>query len=137
MTIGELAKKADVNAQTIRYYERNGLLTPAYRLPDSGYRNFDDEAWLRLRFIKSAKDLGFTLREIKELFELRILPRESCQEMESLLTLKLKDVDRRLAEMRRIRRFLVHSIDACQKRDEPNACPALSAIEHYLPEIKE
>jgi len=61
MTIGELARKADVNVQTIRYYERQGLLLDAHRWPDSGYRDFDDEALLRLRFIRSAKDLGFTL----------------------------------------------------------------------------
>ena len=130
MTIGELAKKADVNVQTIRYYERKKLLPEAHRWPDSGYRDFDDEALLRLRFIRSAKQLGFTLREIKELLDLRILPGESCKEMEQLLTVKLKDVDRRIVEMRRLRRVLASLVTACQKRVDTDSCPALWAIEH-------
>lgn len=129
MTIGALAKKADVNVQTIRYYEREGLLPDAHRWPDSGYRDFDDEALLRLRFIRSAKDLGFTLREIKELLDLRILPGESCEEMEHLLTVKLEDMDRRMKEMRRLRRVLTRLVTACQKRTDTDSCPALWAIE--------
>lgn len=130
MTIGALAKKAAVNVQTVRYYEREGLLPDAHRWPDSGYRDFDDEALLRLRFIRSAKDLGFTLREIKELLDLRILPGESCMEMERLLAVKLGDVDRRILELRRLRRGLARLLKACQKRVDTASCPALWAIEH-------
>ena len=130
MTIGELAKKAAVNVQTVRYYEREGLLPAAHRWPDSGYRDFDEDALLRLRFIRSAKDLGFTLREIKELLDLRILPGESCKEMEHLLAVKLHDVDRRISEMRRLRRVLARLVTACRKRSNTDSCPALWAIEH-------
>jgi DNA-binding transcriptional MerR regulator len=72
MTIGELARAVDVNVQTIRYYEREGLLAEAHRWRDSGYRDYDGDALLRLRFIRSAKELGFTLREIKELLDMRL-----------------------------------------------------------------
>ena len=129
MTIGELAKKTTVNAQTIRYYEREGLLPDAHRWPDSGYRDFDEEALLRLRFIRSAKDLGFTLREIKELLDLRILPGESCKEMKSLLKAKLEEVDQRIKDMRRLRRVLQKLVAACSTRTDQATCPALWAIE--------
>ena len=129
MTIGELAKKADVNVQTIRYYEREGLLADAHRWPDSGYRDFDDEALLRLQFIRSAKELGFTLREIKELLDMRILPGESCAEVRQMISSKLTDLDRRLIELRRLRRTLVKLERACRLRTTGTTCPALWAIE--------
>jgi MerR family mercuric resistance operon transcriptional regulator len=128
MTIGELAKTAGVNVQTIRYYERMKLLPAAHRWPDSGYRDFDEEAALRLRFILSAQDLGFTLREIGELLDLRIIPGESCAEVRHLLEGKRAEVDRRMAEMRRLRRVLDELVDACAHRRKNTSCPALWAI---------
>jgi DNA-binding transcriptional MerR regulator len=130
MTIGELAKAAEVNVQTIRYYERMELLPPAHRWPDSGYRDFDEEALLRLRFIFSAKDLGFTLNEIKELLNLRILPGESCVEVKHLLEAKRVEIDRRMKDMRRLRHVLEKLIAGCQHRRKKTDCPALWAIEH-------
>lgn len=130
MTIGELANKAGVNVQTVRYYEREGLLPEAHRWPDSGYRDFDDDALLRLRFIRSAKDLGFTLREIKELIEMRVLPGESCAEVRQLIGAKLSDMDRRMKEMRRLRRVLVKLEAACGKRGDARDCPALWTLEN-------
>jgi MerR family mercuric resistance operon transcriptional regulator len=129
MTIGELARKAGVNVQTIRYYEREGLMSDAHRWPDSGYRDFDDEALLRLQFIRSAKELGFTLREIKELLDMRILSGESCAEVQQMIGAKLADLDRRMTEMRRLRRTLVKLEKACKQRTTGTTCPALWAIE--------
>ena len=129
MTIGELARKAGVSVQTIRYYEREGLLPNAHRWPDSGYRDFDDDALRHLQFIRSAKELGFTLREIRELLELRILPGESCEEVRAMLGRKLTDVDRRIKEMRRLRRILTKLERACRQRGTAANCPALWAIE--------
>lgn len=129
MTIGELAKRAGVNVQTIRFYEREELLPNVHRWPDSGYRDFDNEALLRLQFIRSAKELGFTLREIKELLDMRILPGESCAEVRQLIGTKLTDLDRRMTEMRRLRRTLVKLEKACGQRAADTTCPALWAIE--------
>ena len=129
MTVGELARQAGVNAQTVRYYEREGLLPEPHRWPDSGYRDFDDEAVQRLRFIRSAKDLGFTLREIKDLLEMRVLPGESCAEVRHLIGAKLADLDRRVKEMRRLRRALIKMDEACRRRADPRSCPALWALE--------
>lgn len=130
MTIGELAKAADVNVQTIRYYEREGLLPRPHRWEDSGYRDFDEEALLRLRFIRSAKELGFTLREIKELLDMRLLPGESCAEVKQLLNTKLADVETRMKEMRRLRRVLKKFVAACDHRRTSTSCPALWALDH-------
>lgn len=129
MTIGELARKAGVNAQTIRYYEREGLLPVAHRWPDSGYRNYDEVALAQLRFIRSAKELGFTLREIKELLEMRVLPGESCAEVRQLIGGKLADVDRRIKDLRRLRRVLVKMDETCRNRTDPQNCPALWSLE--------
>lgn len=129
MTIGELAKQAGVNVQTVRFYERTKLLPEPHRWPDSGYRDYDEEALLRLRFIRSAKHLGFTLSEIRELLELRILPGESCREVKHLLKTKLCDIDARMKEMRRLRRVLEKLVSACQHRRRKTNCPALWAIE--------
>ena len=128
MIIGELAKQAGVNVQTIRYYERVGLFAPTHRWPGSGYRDFDDDALLLLRFILSAKELGFTLREIKELIGLRILPGESCTEVKHLLESKRGEIDRRMKEMKRLRRTLDELIIACGRRRNKSDCPALWAI---------
>lgn len=129
MTIGELAKAAGVNPQTIRYYEREGLLPKPHRWRDSNYRDFDDDALMRLHFIRSAKELGFTLREIKELLDLRILPGESCDEVGMLLGKKLAELEDRLADMRRLRRVLIRLQAACRGRKTDQTCPALWAIE--------
>lgn len=130
MTIGELAKAAGVNVQTIRYYERQKLLPEPHRWPDSDYRDFDEDALLRLRFIRSAKELGFTLREIKELLDMRLLPGESCAEVRQLLESKLGDLGKRMKEMRRLQRVLVKFISACGRRRTLTSCPALWALEH-------
>ena len=130
MTIGELAKGAGVNVQTIRFYERQQLLRKPHRWPGSDYRDFDEDALLRLRFIRSAKKLGFTLREIKELLDMRLLPGESCVEVKTLLKVKLADIEKRMADMRRLRRILTKFIAACEHRQMATNCPALWAIEH-------
>jgi len=130
MTIGELAKKAGVNVQTIRFYEREGLLLDAHRWPDSGYRDFDEEALLRLRFIRTAKELGFTLREIRELLDMRILPGESCAEVRALLETRLANLEKRLKEMRRLRGVLIGFVAACGSRRSATSCPALWALDH-------
>lgn len=129
MRIGELAKSAGVNVQTVRYYERMKLLPVAHRWPDSGYRDFDEDALLRLRFIRSAKELGFTLREIRELLDLRLPPGESCAEVKHLLEEKSAEIDRRMKEMSRLRRVLDKLVANCRHRRQKTNCPALWAIE--------
>lgn len=129
MTIGELAKKAGVNAQTIRYYEREGLLPVPHRWKDSGYRDYDADALNQLHFIRAAKELGFKLREVRELLDLRILPNESCDEVRKLIGGKLAEIDQRMKDMRRLKRVLTELEASCATRTPSAKCPVLWAIE--------
>ena len=128
MTIGELAKSAGTTVQTIRYYEREGLLPRAHRWRDNNYRDFDEAAVRRLRFIRAAKELGFTLREIKQLLDLNVLPTEACGEVAQMIAAKLDDLDQRLAELCSLRRDLRELLTACNASDTGEPCAALRRI---------
>lgn len=124
-SIGQLARRAGVAIDTVRYYERNGLLSPAGRLP-SGYRRYGDVELMRLRFIRRAKALGFTLEEIRELLALG--SRESIAEIKRAAETKLEDLDRRLSELQRIRQGLCELVAACPGHGRAEACPILKAL---------
>ena len=130
MNIGELAKRVEVNVQTIRYYEKEGLIPIPHRWADSNYRDFNEDYVKMVRFIKSAKELGFTLREIKELFELKIEPDSACDEVKDLVEEKLKDVEEKLATMRKIKRTLRQLAKQCEERKPSSACPILEALDN-------
>ena len=91
MLIGDLAKKADVSIDTIRYYEREGLIEPL-SVRESGYREFDETTADRLRFVIRAKQLGFSLKEIRDLLSLRDDPDTTCGQVRMLAETKLEDV---------------------------------------------
>ncbi len=129
-TIGELARRAGVNVQTVRYYERRGLVLPTGR-KRSGYRLYDQGALKRLRFIRHAKELGFTLEEIKELLELRADSAFACQRAKEKALEKLKDVERKIGALRSVEKVLKGLVDACNRRSPVEGCPILKAIEDY------
>jgi MerR family transcriptional regulator, copper efflux regulator len=125
MTIGRLAKQAGVNIDTIRYYERNGLIpTPVRRA--SGYREYEVTDVRRLRFILRAKELGFTLAEIGELLSLsgdrdvRGVKRRAEQ--------RLEQVESKITELQRVRRGLKTLIDACPGHGDLERCPIVAAL---------
>ena len=128
LSIGEVASAAAVNVQTVRYYERRGILTPARRTP-AGYRRYDEDAVARLRFIRHAQGLGFSLNEIQELLALRIRHVGACRTVEKRTREKLNDVDRRIHDLRGIKRTLERLAAACRSRDTTDACPILEALE--------
>lgn len=128
MLIGEVAVAADVNVQTLRFYERRGLLSVPRRT-DGGYRDYDDEAVAILRFIKRAQSVGFTLEEIRELLRLRERPRRDCSEVEKLAPAKLDDVKAKLKDLRSLKRALTELAAACQTAGEPLRCALLEALE--------
>ncbi len=128
MTIGEAAKRAGVNVQTIRYYERTGLVPRAHRLPDSGYRDFPEDTVQLLRFIKTAQRLGFTLREIKELVDLNIEPESACDEVIALIEGKLTDLDEKMAAMQDMKKVLNRMVRQCAQRSPSLSCPVLQAL---------
>lgn len=127
MKIGVLAERGDVNVQTIRYYERCGILRPAARTA-AGYRQYDAAAVDRLRFIRQAQELGFSLEEIGELLDLRVDDPNACTVVEARTRAKLADVDRKIAELTRMKRVLEGLTAACQAREPTAECPILETL---------
>jgi len=129
LTIGKVARRAGLAIDTVRYYEREGLLNKPARTA-SGYRHYSSDAVARLRFIRQAKELGFTLSEIKELLALRVAPGKSCADVRAHAEAKIADVDRRIASLKRVRGALVTLASACLGKGPVSQCPILEALEH-------
>lgn len=123
--IGQLAKRAGVAIDTVRYYERDGLLWPAGRLA-SGYRRYGDSELKRLRFIRRAKALGFSLEDIRGL--LTLSEQRNVAEVKSAALAKLADIELRIAELERIRAGLRTLIEGCPGHGRAEACPILNAL---------
>lgn len=128
MTIGELAKNAGVGVETVRFYERKRLI-PQPRRPGSGFRKYDEQTARRIRFIRQAQELGFSLAEIKQLLELRLDPRRSCADVKSEAEAKIVDIDEKVASLREMRRALVEITQSCSGEGPMSACPILDAID--------
>lgn len=127
VTIGRLAKEAGVPIDTIRYYERRGLLSPdSYR--DSGYRLYDPEAARKLRFIKNAQELGFTLKEISGLLRLRVSSRARCGDIKRRSQAKLEDVESRIRRLEAMRRVLKDLLRTCHSGRTTDHCPILRSL---------
>lgn len=126
ITIGKLAEKSGVGVDTIRFYERRGLL-PQPRRTASGYRIFAPEAAERIRFIRHAKDLGFSLDEIRKLLELQDEGgRKSA--VRALTQQKITEIDARIADLKRMRNVLQDLSDQCTGRGSVAACPIIEAL---------
>lgn len=125
INIGRLAQLAGVAIDTVRYYERNGLLAPAGRMA-SGYRRYGDAELRRLRFIRRAKALGFSLEDIRGL--LALSDGRDVAKVKRAAQRKLEDIDQRIAELERIRTGLNTLIAACPGHGRAEACPILNAL---------
>jgi len=125
LSIGQLAKHAGVGVDTVRYYERDGLLSPAGRLA-SGYRRYGVTELKRLRFIRRAKALGFSLEDIRSL--LTLSEQQSVAEVKRAAQTKLTDIEQRINELERIRSGLRTLIVACPGHGRAEACPILNAL---------
>jgi MerR family copper efflux transcriptional regulator len=123
--IGQLAKRGGVGIDTVRYYERSGLLTPRSRLA-SGYRRYGDIELARLRFIRRAQGLGFTLREIKQL--LALSTQRDVGRVKRSAQKKLLDVQARIAALERVRDGLATLVSACPGHGQAADCPILRAL---------
>jgi MerR family copper efflux transcriptional regulator len=128
--IGQLAKRAGVAIDTVRYYERNDLLSPAGRLA-SGYRHYGEAELKRLRFIRRAKALGFTLEDVRGLLSLS--DERNVAKVKHAAESKLSDIEERIAELRRIRKGLRTLIAACPGHGRAEACPILNALNEEEP----
>lgn len=121
-TIGRLANAVGVNVETVRYYQRRGLLSAPAR-KDGGFRRYADTDMERLRFIKRAQSTGFTLSEIETLLSLR--ESQSCADTRALAARKLAIVEERLRDLRRLRAELKEWLDLCDHNPANAPCPSI------------
>ena len=128
LKIGQLAERGQVNLQTIRYYEREGLLPKPPRLA-SGYRVFSPDAVRRVRFIKRAQELGFSLKEIKELLSIRIDPESDCADVQRLARAKVADIEEKIRTLQGMKKVLGKLASACPGRGPSSDCPILESFE--------
>ena len=128
LTIGRLARLGGVNLETVRYYEREGLIPKPPRTR-SGYRVFPDEAPRRLRFIKRAQELGFSLSEIRELLSLRMRPGTNRADIRARADAKIADVDEKIRALEGIKRALRTLTDRCDGCGPLLACPILETLD--------
>ena len=128
LSIGQVAKRAGVGVETVRFYEREGLLEePPRRV--SGYRQYSEQVVTRLHFIKSAQQLGFSLKEISELLQLRVDAQTSCEEVKGHTEAKLAEVERKMVELQRMRQALIQVAYLCTGEGPARACPMLEALD--------
>lgn len=128
LRIGDVAARAGVNIETLRYYERRGILR-APRRSAAGYREYPTDTVRLIRFIKRAQELGFTLDEIEELIALRETPERHRDQVRELAAAKLRDIDEKIARLRAIRGALSPLIDNCTCGADTVTCPILEALE--------
>ncbi len=128
LTIGQLAKQAGVGVETIRFYEREGLLAEPERRP-SGYRQYTPEVVRRVRFIRHAKDLGFALKEIQELLELRVDPISTCADVRQRARAKIADIEGRVVALERMKAALEQLARSCRGRGPTSECPILEVLD--------
>ncbi|WP_372862737.1 Zn(2+)-responsive transcriptional regulator [Spongiibacter sp.] len=131
--IGELAKQLNCTVETLRFYEREGLLAATGRSAN-GYRFYNDASVKQLEFILRAKGMGFSLEDIRELLAIRVDPlAKSCGDVRGIAEEKLAQVDRKLRELQSIRDALSKVVDACCGGDVPaNHCSILLALDSDL-----
>lgn len=128
LTIGNLANKAHVNVETVRYYERMELISKPLR-PQSGYRQYSQDSVTRIIFIKRAQELGFSLKEISELLTLRVDPETTCDDFKNRALIKIAGIEERIDNLQKMKRALKKLTASCDERCPTCECPILEALE--------
>ncbi len=128
MTIGKAARRAGVGVETIRFYERRGLIDQPRRPDGAGFRTYPVETVRRLQFIRQAQEIGFSLREIEELLSLRADPSADCADVRQHATTKLEEVDRKIVQLEEIRGALQELIAACPGSGALRVCSIMEAL---------
>lgn len=131
LTIGELGEQAQVNIETLRYYERRGLL-PAPPRSEANYRLYPPESVRIVRFIKRAQELGFTLKEIEELLSLKSTPAAQCADIQKFTEEKIKDINAKIRTLQAMREALARLLSECPGQAPVEQCPILEAIDEEL-----
>ena len=133
LSIGQVARKAGVGVETVRFYEREGLLEEPPRRA-SGYRQYSDQVVKRIRFIKRAQQLGFSLKEITELLLLRVDAQTSCDEVKQRTEAKIAEVEQKMVELQRMRQALLQVASLCTGQGPTGRCPMLDALDQQEPQ---
>ncbi len=128
LIIGQLAKRANVNLETIRYYERRELIPKPLR-NESGYRQYSQDDVVRIKFIKRAQTLGFSLREIHELLALRMEPGISCAAVKVHVDAKVAEVENKIVSLEQMRETLLRLSKKCTGKGPVGECPFLKELE--------
>ena len=128
MTISKAASKAGVGVETIRFYERRGLIQKPRKPKDNGYRVYPEETVRRTRFIRQAQEIGFKLREIDELLSLQADPSADCADVRDRATVKLEEVNRKIVQLESMRSALEELITACPASGAMRACSILQSL---------
>lgn len=126
-TISQLAHAADVPTSTVRYYERVGLLEPEDR-SEGNYRLYTAESLRRLRFIRAAQAIGFTLDDVKQLLGSQDGTTPSCHEVQQLIEQRLGDIDKRLSDLRHVQKVLKVALQKCRKTEQKGCCHVLETL---------
>ena len=134
LTIGKAAQRAGVGVETIRFYERRGLIEQPPKPATSGFRSYSDETVARIRFIRQAQDLGFSLREVAELLGLKADPAADAADVRKRAAVKLAQVNDKIRELERIRGALQTLIAACPGSGTLRACSIMEALDAARPE---
>jgi Hg(II)-responsive transcriptional regulator len=132
LTIGQLAERAGVNLETVRYYEREGLIPPPPR-KSSGHRAYASDAVRRLRFIKRAQELGFSLAEIRELLHLKVDPDQLCTDVVRQIDAKAQEVEEKIRHLEAIKQTLTRMKESCDGHCAVSDCPILESLDAEYP----
>lgn len=128
IAISQVAKAAGVGVETVRFYERQGLLDAPTRLA-SGYRQYTLDAVKRIQFIRRAKELGFSLKEIRALLTLRAESTSTCADVKRQTEVKIYEIERKIEELCRMQQALMHVVNLCREDVPLSACPILDALD--------
>jgi MerR family copper efflux transcriptional regulator len=131
LKIGDVARQAELSIDAVRFYEREGLLGRVRR-SSAGQRQYDDEAVRRLGFVRRATALGFSLAEVKSLLTLRVSARMPCERVRERALTKLTDIDRRIAELQKMREALARLASGCESGAALGSCPFLDELARPL-----
>jgi MerR family transcriptional regulator, copper efflux regulator len=128
LTIGEVAKQAQVRIETLRYYEKTGLIASPPR-SESNYRLYSQETVWRVQFIKRAQELGFSLKEIMELLALRATPETPCSDIRRRALDKITTIDEKIGALNAMKYALAQLVEECSGQGEITDCPILAALD--------
>lgn len=131
MRIGQVAKRARVGIETIRFYERKGLLVQPLRTHGGGYRQYPKEAVARIRFIKRAKELGFSLTEISELLSLQNHPNATCADVKQRAETKITVIQARVKDLKKMNQALGQLVVSCSGSGPLDDCPIIECFETH------